>query len=217
MVRGNDLKFGLGRVLIVLLTCTTGFSCMESQQTLNIDSVQTSIPMQCDRPNVTRYESVASPLFDTLEMKISITEEDWWEHLDLNWTRGDSVVWTYCFDSLAHYVLRAEFISVPGIKNPCIEIYDATHAGNGFYSLYEVRGRAVECIAKYKAVDFHFENGGFMMDSSNVFKDDVLTANYGRDKITLTGLQYIFRDTVLQDSIPIKIKLNWDQKSRRYE
>lgn len=108
-----------------------------------------------------------------------------------------------------------------GIKNPLIEIFDETHLGNGFYYLYELKGKQLTQLAATIAVD-HNDDGAFEFNHqyySRFFKNGQLKPSYvdinkdGIDDIKLTGTIQIEGNNYYKEYVAQKIFL-FDKKKK---
>jgi hypothetical protein len=118
-----------------------------------------------------------------LFITILAKQTDWWEDIKVvNYSNG-YILWTAKFDTLpsSQSILSARQISLKGIGQPLIEVFDETHIGNGFYYLYEIKGKQVNLLTKTRAVDWSFDGAlefNHKFDYSIVYKGGKLTPIY---------------------------------------
>ena len=82
---------------------------------------------------------------------------DWWEIINIVRFSNHKIKWTAKFNNppTSQTIHTATQISLPGFKNPLIEIFDVTHNGNGFHYLYELNGRNLIQLVSTIAIDDH--------------------------------------------------------------
>ena len=191
-------------LLIITLTifCFTANSQTLRQVFLRHDSNLT---------DVTVIKCNADP---NLFITILVREKDWWEDIQVvNFSNGH-ILWTAKFDTLpsSQSILSARQISLKGIELPLIEVFDVTHQGNGYYYLYELKGKQARLITQTRAVDWNFDMGlefKHKFDCSIIYKGGKLTPIYkdvNNDGVT---------DMILKGTIQI-FESDWKTKLKEY-
>jgi hypothetical protein len=149
-----------------------------------------------------------------LFITILVREKDWWEDIQVvNFSNGH-ILWTAKFDTLpsSQSILSARQISLKGIALPLIEVFDVTHQGNGYYYLYELKGKQARLITQTRAVDWNFDEGlefNHKVDCSIIYKGGKLTPIY-RD-VNNDGIT----DIILKGTIQI-FESDWKTKLKEY-
>lgn len=149
-----------------------------------------------------------------LYITILVREKDWWEDLKLIKFEKGSILWTAKFDILpsSQSIHSARQIYLKGIAFPLIEVYDVTHQGNGYYYLYQLRGKQAQLIAQTRAVDWNFDEGFDFNKKPNcsiTYKNGQLTPTY--KDVNNDGIA----DIVLKGTIQI-FDRDWKTKLKEY-
>lgn len=116
----------------------------------------------------------------------------------------------------------ARQIKLKGFSNLFFQVYGQTHMGNGFYYLYELRGRKMILKASTRAVDRHRDGGykikGDWREYDRVFTSDTLTARYhdvnndGIDDIELSGQIEVLYNEKKVKSFPARKVLVYNKR-----
>jgi hypothetical protein len=178
-----------------------------------------------NQTNAVGLELSQGPCCDSLYFAKYYQEKDWFEWFRIYCIKNDSIFWSAGPDSTVQIAMRVRagrIFTLPSLRDPVLELYDASHAGNGSLSLFWIRNRRlVRFFEAEHAVDFNYEYAGFFQDSSTVFKNGSLAASYS----DLDGDKYsdlILRDTVLTysgddpdslkliDARPIERRFAWN-------
>lgn len=166
-----------------------------------------------------------------LFIALLITELHWWEEIKIVKFKKGRIVWTAEFDTIpsSQAILSARQISLKGITYPLFEVFDHTHQGNGYYYLYELRGKKAVEVAQTRAVDWGMDGSldfGTHSECSITFKNDSLTPIYkdvnkdGYTDIILKGTIQIVADdwkTILKQYPAQKVFVYNKEKKRFIE
>ena len=170
-------------------------------------------------------EIIKCKIDPTLFIALLVTEYNWWESISIVKFQKGQILWTARFDTLpsSQSILSARQISLKGIPNPLIEVFDETHMGNGFYYLYELRGKTIRLLASTRAVDNNDDGEIEIIHKSysRLFKGGQLKPTYidinkdGHTDIKLTGTIQIVGDKYLKEYFAQKILL-YDKANKRF-
>ena len=181
----------------LLLITLTVFCLTTDSQTLRQELLRQDSTLK----DVTIIKCNVDP---NLFITILVREKDWWEDLQVvNFSNGH-IQWVASFDTVpsSQSIYTARQISLKGIAFPLIEVFDVTHQGNGYYYLYELKGKHAKLITQTRAVDWNFD-GGLEYNHkycSIIYKNGTLTPTYkdmnndGYTDIILKGTIQIYDD-----------------------
>lgn len=194
------MKLPLLLILLIFSLKTTPQSLREQllKQDSNWKDIQL-IPCKCD---------------PDLFIALLITEPHWWEEIKIVKFKKGRIVWTAKFDTVpsSQAILSARQISLKGIPYPLFEVFDHTHQGNGYYYLYELRGKRAVEVAQTRAVDWSMDGSvdfDHHPDCSIIFKNDTLTPIY--KDINNDG----YTDIILKGTIQI-VAADWKTILKQY-
>jgi hypothetical protein len=192
---------------LLLITALTLFCFEGNSQTLR----QTLLRQDSSLKDVIVIKcKTKADLFITILVK----QKDWWEDIELVSFSKGHILWTAKFDTLpsSQSILSARQISLKGISLPLIEVFDVTHQGNGYYYLYEIKGKHARLITQTRAVDWNFEEAlefNHKFNCSIIYKGGKLTPFY-RD-VNNDGIT----DIILKGTIQI-FESDWKTKLKEY-
>lgn len=159
---------------------------------------------------------------------ISIHQKDWWEKLHIVKVKNHTVLWEAAFDSSPdeQSIRSVKQIKIAGLTNLYFQVYGQTHMGNGFYYLYELKGKQLLLRASTRAVDRNRE-GGYKMKNDwkeydLTFKNDTLTPVYndlngdGISDIELTGVIQILYDEKIVQKLKAKKALIYRPSTQQF-
>lgn len=146
------------------------------------------------------------PVADCIYVAVYEEEHDWRELAFLVQVDNRKTVTFDDFPS-GPIIMNVEFPVLKGFKEPLIAIYDATHEGNGDYSLFAIRGGKPVLLLETFAVDYGLEGrdvgieGQYGINTySTLIRGKWLKAAYqdinedGYDDVILSGSVEYYRD-----------------------
>ena len=171
--------------------------------------------------------------YDSLYFAKYYAEKDWFEWFKVVCVKSNTVIWSAEPDSairnsLGMRILKGTIIRLQNYACPILEIYDASHRGNGSFRLFTIQNQTLNSVfAEEHAVDADYEMTGFYQDSSQVFKNGYLKSFY--QDINSDGfLDLVLRDTIIfykGDEIkeikaigmlPCERRFIWDSKKQTF-
>ncbi len=146
-------------LLIPWLLLSSFFCVGENKMTVNRESaVEENISgkssSDCTKPE--SVEVIFKNKKDTLFAAVSIWQKDWWEEFEFgNYLNGKIEQIKIDNEPTDQSISSVRFLDLKGFANPIAEVYGQTHAGHGFFYLYEISGDKAKLILKFSAVDIN--------------------------------------------------------------
>ncbi len=165
----------------------------------------------------------------TLFIAQLIAIDGWDEELAVVKFVNGKILWQAQFqnsEELGSQSIRsARQITLKGIPNLLIEVFDETHMGNGFYYLYKLSGKRLILLASTYAVDAH-EDGSIKLGNnkttSQLLKGYQLQPKYtdvnkdGFVDILLTGTIQIGEGNMFIKEYPAQKVLLYNPKQKKF-
>lgn len=220
-------------VIAVFMGCNSNQEKKEEEEdkTLRADTTLRepeafSISPDSTMPDPNAYsEFIKSPYTDTILLENYITKKRWFESLYLLRKR-DSVTERIFEEPISEgTTIHAQFIDLKRGRSVFFEVFDMTHQGNGYYTLYEYKKGVSKKILEIRAVDRHEERQGITADSCFVMENDRLFSEYvdlnkdGYLDIKFSGTGLVFTEATRKDTKPFVLERQfvWNNSRKRFE
>ena len=132
--------------------------------------------------------------------------EDWWEDLSVGKIKDGNIKWLNISNPpVEQAILSAKFMNLNDVGATFLEVYGLTHAGHGFFHLYEIKNDSLNFLLETEAVDFNpdirwapdnYKKYG-QRNCGEIYSNGTLASRYqdingdGKSDVILSGVQAI--------------------------